>query len=640
MAALTPLIIGTAGHVDHGKTQLIRALTGVETDRLREEKERGISIELGFAPFRLPSGRLAGIVDVPGHERFIHNMLAGIGGIDLVLLVVDVGEGVMPQTREHLQILQLLQIPRGIVVLTKCDLAESDDWLDLVEEEVREELAGTFLETAPCCRVSAHSGAGIKELTSTIEAVARELPPRDTDGPLRLPIDRHFTVAGFGTVITGTLLSGRVTAGDTIELLPPGETYRVREVQVHGKPAEVALAGQRVALNLAGLERSSIRRGAIVATPGIFEATDRTDARITLLASAPRALKFRDPVHLHLGTARSVGLIALLDRDRLEPGESTLAQIHLDRPLVAQRQDRFIIRSYSPMTTIGGGQVIDPQPVRHKRFRDEVLQQLADLESGEKAFLLQRIARAGAIRVKELEQTTGLGTERIGDHLDTLAADGVVVSIGDQWAEAGTVRAWQRQLIDRVKQFHHEAPLQPGIPLAMLRSELPKALTAKGFEALFGTLLKDKTLQRNADTVSLPDFSAKPDPAQQLRIDSVEELWEQAGAEAKNNTEMLSRLELSEAETSEALAYLFATGRLIRLNAECSLHREAYAAAVQLLSGTFADQEFTLAQFRDALGSSRKLVQALLEHFDALKYTLRKGEVRVAWKLPTPQPAP
>jgi len=639
MAAPTPLIIGTAGHVDHGKTQLIRALTGVETDRLREEKKRGISIELGFAPFRLPSGRLAGIVDVPGHERFIHNMLAGIGGIDLVLLVVDVGEGVMPQTREHLQILQLLQIPRGIVVLTKCDLAESDDWLDLVEEEVREELAGTFLETAPFCRVSAQTGDGLRELTTTIEAMARELPPRDTDGPLRLPIDRHFTVAGFGTVITGTLLSGRVSAGDSVELLPPGETYRVREVQVHGKPAEVALAGQRVALNLAGLERNRIPRGAIVATPGIFEVTNRMDARITLLPGAPRALKFRDPVHLHLGTARSVGLVALLDRDRLEPGESTLAQIHLDRPLAAQRQDRFIIRSYSPMTTIGGGVVIDPQPVRHKRFRDEVLQQLADLESGEKAFLLQRIARAGAIRFKELEQATGLGPERIGDHLDTLAGDGIVVNLADQWAETGTVRSWQKQLIERVNRFHDEAPLQPGMPLSQLRGELPKALSAKGFEALLEALLEDKSLLRNADTVALPHFSARPDPEQQQRIDAVEALWQQAGAEAKNNTEMLSRLDLGEAETAEALAYLFASGRLVRLNAECTLHREAYAAAVQLLADAFADKEFTLAQFRDALGSSRKQVQALLEHFDALKYTLRKGDGRTVWKLPAP-PSP
>jgi len=633
--SLSPLIIGTAGHVDHGKTRLIRALTNVETDRLVEEQKRGISIELGFAPFRLPSGRLAGIVDVPGHERFIHNMLAGIGGIDLVLLVVDVSEGVMPQTREHLQILHLLHIPRGIIVLTKCDLAEDQDWLDLVEEEVREELSGTFLADAPCCRVSAQSGIGLAELVTTIEAVARELPPRDTDGPLRLPIDRHFSVAGFGTVITGTLLSGHVVPGDMVELLPPGETLRVREVQVHGKPATSAGAGQRVALNLAGLDRSRIPRGAIIATPGIFEPTTRFDARLTLLASAPRALKFRDPVHLHLGTARSVGLVALLDRDKLEPGESALVQIHLDRPLVAQREDRFIIRSYSPMTTIGGGQVIDPAPIKHRRFRPEVLQALKDLESGEKAFLLQRIARVGVVRLKELEQATGLGSERINDHLIDLVADGAIVELGDQWADAGSVRAWQRQLCTRVEQSHAESPLQIGMPLAALRGVLPKALSAKGFEALLNRLFSSAVLVRHDEFLAQADFTPQPDPAQQSRIDAIERLWREAGVEAKNNTEMLSRLQLSEADAADTIAYLLGRKRLIRLNAECTLHADAYAAALALLRGPFATVEFSLAQFRDALGSSRKMVQALLEHFDALKYTLRKGEVRVIWKLPT-----
>ncbi|MHB8713672.1 MAG: selenocysteine-specific translation elongation factor, partial [Trichloromonadaceae bacterium] len=306
------IIIGTAGHVDHGKTALIRALTGQETDRLKEEQERGISIDLGFAPFRLPSGEVAGVVDVPGHERFINNMLAGIGGIDLVLLVVDVMEGVMPQTHEHLQILQLLQIPRGIVVLTKCDLAE-DDWIDIVEEEIREEVGATFLKNAPFCRVSAMEGTGLPALLASIEREINALPAKDAAGPLRLPIDRHFSVAGFGTVVTGTLLSGTVRPGESVEVLPPGEAVRVREVQVHGKKVEAAFAGQRVALNLAGLERARLQRGTVVGTPGIFEQSERLDVRLTLLAEAPRPLKFRDPVHFYLGTARVVGLVALLD---------------------------------------------------------------------------------------------------------------------------------------------------------------------------------------------------------------------------------------------------------------------------------------------------------------------------------------
>jgi len=439
------IIIGTAGHVDHGKTELIRALTGQETDRLKEEKERGISIDLGFASFRLPDGQVAGVVDVPGHERFIHNMLAGIGGIDLVLLVVDVNEGVMPQTREHLQILQLLDIRRGIVVLTKCDLAEPD-WIDIVEEEIREEVAETFLTAAPFCRVSSLTGDGIPELIEQIRLSLETLPTKDVDGPLRLPVDRHFTLAGFGTVVTGTLLSGTVKPGDMVEVLPPGVQVRVREIQVHGEKLPEARAGQRVALNLAGLDRDQLQRGAVIGAPGFFEQTERLDARLTLLPSAPRPLKFRDPVHFYLGTARVVGMVALLDRDLLKPGESTLVQIHLDHPLVAHRQDRFIIRSYSPMTTIGGGQVIDPAPVKHKRFRDEVMAALKELESGEKAFLMQKLGELICPRLKDLELASGLGRERIERHLLALHSEGKAARLGDQWVAQTQVRAWRLQL--------------------------------------------------------------------------------------------------------------------------------------------------------------------------------------------------
>ncbi|MDH3998502.1 MAG: selenocysteine-specific translation elongation factor, partial [Desulfuromonadales bacterium] len=458
-------IIGTAGHVDHGKTALIKKLTGANTDRLKEEQERGISIELGFAPFKQNDGSMVGVVDVPGHEKFIHNMLAGIGGIDLVLLVVDVNEGVMPQTREHLQILQLLQIPRGILVLTKCDLAE-EDWVDIVEEEVRETLEGTFLQDAPCCRVSAITGDGIDALKQTIQNILDQLPPRDEGGPGRLPIDRHFTISGFGAIVTGTLLSGSIKVGDTVEVLPPGESVRVREVQVHGQKAEVARAGQRVALNLAGLERSLLQRGSVVASPGFFTQTQRFDARLTLLKEAPRPLKFRDPVHLHMGTAKVTARVALLDRDELQPGESVLAQFHLDAPLVAHRQDRFIVRSYSPMTTIGGGQIIDPAPVKHKRFRDEVMQALKELESGEGSFIVQKLAELGCVKLKELEQVSGLGRDKVASLLETLSASGQICKLGDQWLTAETDRSWRRLLLETTANYHRDNALQPGIPHA------------------------------------------------------------------------------------------------------------------------------------------------------------------------------
>jgi selenocysteine-specific elongation factor len=634
MSSSRHFIIGTAGHVDHGKTALIRALTGQETDRLKEEQERGISIDLGFAPFRLPGGEIAGVVDVPGHERFIHNMLAGVGGIDLVLLVVDVMEGVMPQTREHLQILQLLEIPRGIVVLTKCDLAD-EEWADIVEEEIREEVAETFLKEAPFCRVSSITGAGLPELVQTIRDQLKASDPKDSDGPLRLPIDRHFTVAGFGTVVTGTLLSGRVRVGDQVEVLPPGEKVRVREVQVHGKKVDEAVAGQRAALNLAGLDRERLQRGAVVGTPGIFEQTERLDARLTLLPTAARPLKFRDPIHFYLGTARVVGVVALLDRDVMEPGESAIVQIHLDRPLVAHRQDRFIIRSYSPMTTIGGGSVIDPNPAKHRRFRAEVMKALGELESGEKSFLLQKLVEQGCARVKELEVLSGMGQERIFGHLEKLAEEGKVVRVADQWATVETVRAWRMKMIEEAERFHAANTLLPGIPHATLKGVLPSTLLPKTFEQLLAMALADGDLVQQGEFLARPGYAPSLSPVEQKLADTIEAAYREEGALAKNKIEMCDRLNLEPNRVESLFGYLVSNGRLMRLNDESYFHPDVYRKAMQLLQRHFASHEtLTLAEFRDQLGSARKQVQAFMEHCDGLKYTMRKGDVRVAWKLP------
>jgi selenocysteine-specific elongation factor len=629
-------IIGTAGHVDHGKTVLINKLTGVNTDRLKEEQERGISIELGFAPFKLANGSMVGVVDVPGHEKFIHNMLAGIGGIDLVLLVVDVTEGVMPQTREHLQILQLLQIPQGILVLTKCDLAE-EDWIDIVEEEVREALAGSFLANAPCCRVSAIRGDGIEQLRLTIQEMLARLQPRDEDGPTRLPIDRHFTISGFGTVVTGTLLSGRIKIGDRVEVLPPGETVRVREVQVHGRKADVARAGQRVALNLAGLERSGLMRGSVVATPGFFSMTGRFDARFNLLREAPRPLKFRDPVHLHMGTAKVSARIILLDRDEMQPGESVLAQIRLDNPLVAHRRDRFIIRSYSPMTTIGGGQVVDPSPVKHKRFRNEVMSALEELESGEGAFVVQKLAELGCVKLKEIEQASGLGRERIATLLESLEAAGQVCRVGDQWITLETSRAWCRVLTEAVDGYHREQALFPGIPHATLKATLPARVTPKAFEQLLADLVSWGALVQRGEWVARPGFEPTPTEEQSRLLQKLEQVYRVAGAAAKGRVDMLSLAGVPDARAEDLLAYLFANHTLVRLNDDTYIHRQAYQEAIVALKAHFAaNRTLTLAQFRDQIGSARKQTQAILELFDSLKYTMRKGDERVAWQLPDP----
>ncbi|PLX88385.1 MAG: selenocysteine-specific translation elongation factor [Desulfuromonas sp.] len=628
------IIIGTAGHVDHGKTALIRALTGIETDRLGEEKERGISIKLGFAPLKLPDGQIAGVIDVPGHEKFIPQMLAGVASIDLVLMVVDANEGIMPQSREHLQIMQLLEIKRGILVLNKCDLVEPD-WLDIVEEEVREQVEGTFLEGAPCCRVSAITGEGIPDLLQTITAQMEKLNARDASGPVRLPVDRCFSISGFGTVTTGTLLSGTVRVGDNLELLPKMLPVRVRDVQVHGESVAAAFAGQRVALNLSGISKDQIPSGSVIGTSGLFRATQRIDVRLKLLKNAPKPLKFRDPVHFYLGTARAVGEVAMLDRDEMQQGDEVLAQIHLDRPLMAHRQDLFIIRSYSPMTTIGGGRVIDSEPAKHKRFRKEVLQRLEELESGEQGFWLQKLDDLTCARLRDMERHTGSSREQLRAGLERMVEDGWAVQLADQFAVVEKVRSWKQQLPELVAAYHADNPLLHGIPRATLKGKLPDALATKGFELILQETVDVGQLVVRGDLVATPDWTPVPDEKQQRLLDRVEGIFKSGGMQVKNRNETLERLDLEGADPDPLFLWLTVEKRLIRLNPESYIHRDCYEVALKKLIAYFKQNErLTLAEFRDLIGSNRKLTQGLLEHFDGCKYTRRAGDERVAWDLP------
>ncbi len=627
-------IIGTAGHVDHGKSALIKALTGAETDRLQQEKERGISIELGFAPLDLGQGEIAGVVDVPGHEKFIPQMLSGIAGIDLVLLVVDANEGVMPQTREHLQIMQLLQLQRGILVLSKADLVE-EEWLDIVEEEVREQVAGSFLEKAPCCRVSALTGSGLDGLQECIRQQLQQVPARDASGAVRLPIDRCFSISGFGTVVTGTLNSGSVRSGDTLELLPAAVLARVREVQVHGAPVEVASAGQRAALNLSGVSREQVPRGSVIGTPGLFRATERLDARLQLLAEAARPVKFRDPVHFHLGTARSVGRVVLLDREELEPGEEALVQLVLEQPLLAHRGDRFIIRSYSPMATIGGGTVIDAEPQKHRRFRSEVTQRLQDLASGDLGFWLQKLDEMGLAKLRELEKQTGTGREQLQQGLEQLQAAGQVEQLGDQWLLAERVRSWLLQLPQLVAEYQRRHPLRHGIPRATLQSQLSGQLAPKGFDVLLERAASSGDIVARGDLLATPDWQPQPTPEELQILEKLDRHYQEQGFAVKNCNETLSQLGLDGLDAELYFSYLVEEKKLKKLNQESYLHMLSYQRAEQLLVELFAEQgSLTLAQFRDRLGSGRKLTQALLEFFDSCKYTRRTGEERVPWQLP------
>ena len=635
MAEQGHFIIGTAGHVDHGKSALIRALTGVETDRLGEEKERGISIELGFAPLDLGSGQIAGVVDVPGHEKFIPQMLSGIAGIDLVLMVIDANEGVMPQTREHLQIMELLQLKNGILVISKCDLVEPD-WLDIVEEEIREQVAGTFLEKAPCCRVSAITGEGLENLMVVIREQLRQAPPRDSGGAVRLPVDRCFSISGFGTVVTGTLNSGRIKVGDTLEILPAAVIARIRETQVHDKSVEEVFAGQRVALNLSGVTRDQVPRGSVIGTPGLFRASQRIDVKLQLLKNTPRAVRFRDPVHLHLGTGRSVAKVVLLDRDEMAPGDEALVQMTLDRSLLAHRGDRFIIRSYSPMVTIGGGVVIDAEPQKHKRFRGEVTQRLQDLASGDLGFWLQKLDELEIARIKELEKQTGTGREQLLQGLEKLKAAGQVELLAEQWVITERVRSWKQQLPRIVAKYQQQHHLRHGIPRATLQSHLAEKLAPKGFEVLLQWALGEKLIVLNRDLVATPDWHPQPTAEETQILKNLEQYFRTSGFQVKNNKDVLLQLGLEGLDSETYFSYMVLEGSLVRLNQESSLHMESYRQAEKLLVDIFQQQEtMTLAEFRDKLGSGRKQVQALLELFDSNKYTRRVDDKRVAWQLPS-----
>ncbi len=632
------LIIGTAGHVDHGKTVLVKALTGVDTDRLQEEKERGISIDLGFAPFRLPSGRLAGVVDVPGHERFIHNMLAGAAGMDLVMLVVDASEGVMPQTREHLDILELLGIRKGIVVITKIDLVE-EDWRELVREEISEEMKGTFLEQAPILAVSAINGQGIDELKALIDEMTAVLEPRSSSGPLRLPVDRSFVIAGFGTVVTGTLVQGSVRVGETVAVVPPGLEARVRNIQIHDTNVKEAKAGARVALNLSGLEKDQVLRGSVISAPGYYRQTALIDVAVELLARAPRKIKNLDPVHLFLGTARTTARLLLLDTEELRPGENALVQCRLDRPLVAERGDLFVIRSYSPMTTIGGGKVLDPYPARHRRFRPPVIERLKELKQaptagGDSAFLRRKLEELVVADSNRLEKETQFDREKINNILEELIGRGVVEKLGSSFITAVMIKEFEDKFQAELEKYHQKYPLSPGISRAQLKGLLPQNFGQRDYDALLERLQAREIISARSDLVSLFQFRAEPSPKDKVRLDTLTELYRSSWFQPPSVKDALEKAGAESGRRDELFNYLQSSAVLVKISEELYFHSEAYGEALKLLRQHFAGKnELTLAQFRDITGSSRKYVQALLEHFDQARLTRRVEDYRVPLKL-------
>ncbi len=627
------VIVGTAGHVDHGKTLLIKTLTGIDTDRLREEKERGISIELGFAYLDLPSGTRAGIVDVPGHERFIKNMLAGVGGIDIVLLVIAADEGVMPQTKEHLEIIELLRIQRGIVVLTKVDLVDGE-WLMLVREDVSETLRGTVLEKAPIVAVSSVTREGFPELIATIDKLAGEVPEKNPAGSARLPIDRAFSVTGFGTVVTGTLITGTLRVGETVEILPEGLQARIRSLQVHKQKVDQTGPGHRVAVNLVGVEVNEVRRGQVLVTPGSLQASYRVDARVEVLADAPRPLKNRSRIRFYLGAAEILGRLIVLDRDEIGPGEEAYVQLVFEEPSVAAKGDRFVLRSYSPMYTIGGGTVIDPNPKRHRRHRQDIIEALETLEKGSPEDVVRQTLRLRAVplRSHDVEEATGLDGETVDGILAELDVQDLVFSFPCEghvlFLDREVADSWQERVVETVSAYCRTYPLRDGFPKEELRSRLFAAINSKVFNC-FLHALADREMITVLDKYVRP-YGDWVIPGQyQEKIDFLLKEFLDAGIQTPTWAEACAKAGVSEKDVPEYLHYILQRGWLIKLPGDIIIHKETLERAKEAIAEHIkAHGEISLGEVRDLLQTSRKYALPLLEYLDQIRFTKRVGDLR------------
>jgi selenocysteine-specific elongation factor len=625
-------VIGTAGHVDHGKSTLIAALTGTHPDRLKEEQAREMTIELGFGWMTLPNGEEVGIVDVPGHRDFIENMLSGIGGIDAALLVIAADEGVMPQTKEHLAILDLLQIPAGLIVLTKTDLASDPAWLDLVETDIRAAVSDTVMAAAPIVRVSAKTKSGLDSLVSNLETILQEKPARlDLNRP-RLPIDRVFSMSGFGTVVTGTLLDGQLALGDEVEILPSRQKGRVRGLQTHKKKEERAVPGSRTAVNISGVETESIRRGEVVVRPNQYQSVRRIDARFRLLKDVSSALKHNSEVKFFVGASETIANLRLLGTEELHPGEESWIQLELRDPIVAVRGDRYILRRPSPGETLGGGSVVDHQPKgRHKRSNERVLKSLESLMQGTPADVLLEAALALNIAsIKEVVARSRFEATNAETALNELLDAGSVIPLE---ASPPTItsdllviarphwNALHEKVIQIVESYHRNYPLRRGIPREELKSRLKLSLRA--FNALVAKYLSQNILKDSGNFLAQPQHEVTFDNGQQVKVQALMRKFEQ------NPYSPPGAKELQAEAGEEILNALMEMGELIAVSSDVVFRKQEYGVLVDKVKKEIRQKErITLSEVRDLFNTSRKYAQALLEHLDATGITIRDGDFR------------
>jgi selenocysteine-specific elongation factor len=628
------IILGTAGHIDHGKTSLVRAVTGIDTDRLKEEKERGITIELGFAHLDLPNGQHIGVVDVPGHEKFVKNMVAGATGIDIVAMVIAADEGVMPQTREHMEICTLLGVQHGLVALTKVDMVD-EEMLELAQEDVKEFVRGSFLENAPIIPVSAVTGQGVPEFVRAVEALAKEVPDRPPSTLFRLPVDRVFTMKGFGTVITGTLVSGRVQVGDPVMVYPSGVTSKVRGIQVHNESVNAAESGQRTAINFQGLDKEAVARGEVLSSPGALKPSYMVDVHFHFLAAGAKPLKNRSRVRFHTGTSEILGNLILLERDELKPGEATVAQLRLDTPVAVVKGDHYVVRSYSPVRTIGGGQVLNPIPPKHKRLKPEIVAGLKSILGSppEKLidFHLDAAGPAGA-SFGDLRLMTNLTDKQLDGALQAMMSGRAAIQV-DKEARTFIHKRNFDLLVQEtsadLQAYHKAFPLKSGMLKEELKSKLPPGTDVKLFNLVLNQMIKDNAIVQEEKTVRLKAHKVSLAGDEATLRQDILKIYRQGGLQPPFFRDVVESLKAEPGQAKDVLNHMIEQGLIVRTKEDLFFHAEVIADLKQRLVKFLEENgEINPAQFKEMTGASRKFLIPLFEYFDAKNVTLRVGDVR------------
>ena len=627
------IILGTAGHIDHGKSSLVKALTGTDPDRLKEEKERGITLDLGFASLDLPGGNRLGIVDVPGHEGLIKNMLAGVGGIDIVMLVIAADEGIMPQTREHLAICDLLHVKKGLIVLTKTDAVDKD-WLTLVQDEVRDFVKGTFLEKSPIAAVSSKTGENLPGLIQELAKLSNEVSPKSSSGILRLPIDRVFTMKGFGTVITGTLLSGTISTEQEVEILPKTIRTKVRGIQSHNKAVTRSVAGQRTAVNLQNVEKDQLSRGDIIVSAGFFTPTKTLDAQLGLLKQAPRGLKTGARIRFYNATQEAIGRITILGQNQLDPGQEAFVQLRLEQPVIVQNGDRFILRFYSPMETLGGGMVLNPHPRRHKHATmQESQKNLGILEKGDlEARIGLLVALKGLAGMEENGIIASIAADKqdVASALTSLAQKKHLLRVDNLYVHTSHLAGLEKKTLDMVKQYHQDNPLKPGLDKEELKSALRMRLSPKVLNLAIDGLVKRKQLEAEGSKLRVPGFKAARGSVNDEVKNRIVEAIKTGGSQPPVREELPGLFGITEKDAKDLMKLLADEGRTVRINDSLHLDREILEKVREDLKKHLTEKkEITMAEFRDLAKTSRKYAVPIMEYFDSQKLTQRIGDKRV-----------